>query len=326
MNNILVYENTYYSLFLYMLYDKDWLKRDYLIFGNRISTEFISRLKETVHCIDENTAYNGQNKPISRSPIYNPLDFYKKKIEQKNLFNQYNKVIGNIESIDNSLVKSYQIQIEDGVGTRQHLINGPKKRNFISALQKRLYLREATHFKSINQFIIAEPIKVLDKLKNKVIHIDIKESWKVKTDDEKNIILKLFDVDSNELNIPDNSFDLLLTQPLNEDNNCTEQDKILGYSKLMKEYNLNEKEIIIKPHPKEKTDYKKHFPNAIVINKDFPVELVALFGIKFNHVITLFSTAASIFSKNANHIIYAKAPKYFNFKDRYQNTINRLHL
>ena len=101
----LVYENTYYSLFLYMLYDKNWLESDYLIFDNRISYDFLNRLKETVHCIDENIYYNGCKRPIPKSPIRNPISFYKKKLIQKELFNQYNLIIGNIEHLDNSLVK-----------------------------------------------------------------------------------------------------------------------------------------------------------------------------------------------------------------------------
>ena len=119
---------------------------------------------------------------------------------------------------------------------------------------------------------------------------------------------------------------MLLTQPLNEDNNCTEEDKIKGYALLLKEHAFSETHLIIKPHPKENTDYQKYFPNATIIDKDFPIELMVLLNINVNNVITLFSTAASIFNDNSNNIIYSRAPSYFNFKEKYIKKINSLNL
>lgn len=324
-NDTIVFENTYYSLFLYILYDSNWLKSDYLIFGNRVSSDFVKRLNKHVNCIDEHTQYLGNSGPIPNF-LHNPLKFYSEKIKQKKLFNRYNTIIGNTEDIDNSLVHSKRIQIEDGIGTRQRLKDGPKKKGIIHYLRKSLCLREANTINYVENVIVAQPVEALESLKHKLIIIDIKECWKKKSDTERKLILSLFNINKNELDLINEKYNLLLTQPLNEDNNASEKDKINGYLQLIKEYNFDEKSLIIKPHPREKTDYKKHFPNATVIDKDFPSEIMVLLNIKVNNVITLFSTAASLFNENSNNIIYARAPSYFNFKEKYVKRVNNFPL
>ncbi|MER2014579.1 MAG: glycosyltransferase family 52, partial [Methanobrevibacter sp.] len=71
---------------------------------------------------------------------------------------------------------------------------------------------------------------------------------------------------------------LILTQAFFEQDISTLEEEIKIYEKFIekfKEYNL-----IIKPHPRDLKNYKKIFDNINVLDKDFPIELLNLIGIK----------------------------------------------
>ena len=83
---------------------------------------------------------------------------------------------------------------------------------------------------------------------------------------------------------------LLLTQPLSEDLYITEQQKIRIYKDII---NNSQGEVFIKPHPREKTEYSEIFKNCIVLDNDFPCEILFV-KYQFNYIKTLFSTGAYI--------------------------------
>ncbi|MFR5756873.1 MAG: polysialyltransferase family glycosyltransferase [Lachnospiraceae bacterium] len=94
---------------------------------------------------------------------------------------------------------------------------------------------------------------------------------------------------------------LLLTQPLEECLNCSEKEKIAIYKKLIEE-NLNENEqLVIKPHPRETTNYSKYFSSAIVLQSSFPFEILSLSKqLTFNKALTIKSTAINCLNLGKN--------------------------
>lgn len=129
-----------------------------------------------------------------------------------------------------------------------------------------------------------------EKIKYKVEIINLKELWNKKSDFEKEQILNIFGFDKNIINSIKNRKYILYTQPLSEDEILLENEKIELYSKILKKYDKNC--IVLKKHPREKTDYKKIFPNLEVMDQVFPAELLSLLDIHFEKAITIFSTAA----------------------------------
>lgn len=87
-----------------------------------------------------------------------------------------------------------------------------------------------------------------------------------------------------------NGSSILLTQPLSEDNLISESEKIVLYRGMINKY-LADKTVIIKKHPREKTDYVSHFPGVMVISGNFPVELLNHNRISFDVGLTLFSSS-----------------------------------
>lgn len=69
---------------------------------------------------------------------------------------------------------------------------------------------------------------------------------------------------------------LLLTQPLFEDGIViSEKVQISIFKKLAEKY-ADGYLLVIKPHPRDRVDYCPIFPQAIVINKDMPLEIIFL--------------------------------------------------
>lgn len=85
---------------------------------------------------------------------------------------------------------------------------------------------------------------------------------------------------------------------MSEDGAITEEEKVKLYKEIIEGY--SDENIVIKTHPREKTEYKKYFPKALIITEKFPLEVVALLNIGFKEVVTIFSTAAFHFKGVSN--------------------------
>lgn len=129
-----------------------------------------------------------------------------------------------------------------------------------------------------------------EEIKDKVEIVNLKELWNKKSDEEKEEILNIFGFDKNIVKSIKNRKYVLYTQPLSEDEVLLEDEKIELYSKILEKYDKNC--IVLKKHPREKTDYKKIFPDIEVMDQAFPAELLSLLDIHFEKAITIFSTAA----------------------------------
>ena len=154
-----------------------------------------------------------------------------------------------------------------------------------------------TH-KNIKKIYLTRP-SPFESVKDKVVLFNIPQLWNEKSPDEKEKILKIFNVDPDIIKNIDESYKLLLTQPFSENELLPYEEEISIY------YNLvgNTEKLIVKPHPNEKKDHSTIFPSAIIINKEFPIELMELIGINVKDIYSINSTSLLNF-KNANIHIY----------------------
>lgn len=153
----------------------------------------------------------------------------------------------------------------------------------------------------IEKIYLTGLLPIPNLIKDKVEIININELWNNLSQKGKKEILDVFNIEIEKIQIfdKDDKKNLLLTQPLSEDKIITEKEKIEIYREIIEKQNV--RKIYIKAHPREKTNYKEVFKNfnIEVIENTFPIELFLLLNIKFDKVITLFSTGALNFKGKA---------------------------
>lgn len=74
-----------------------------------------------------------------------------------------------------------------------------------------------------------------------------------------------------------NNVTLLITQPFSEDKLITEDEKIGIYKRIIEDIEKKTQRIgclIIKPHPRETTDYSRVFKTGVIIPNSFPLEMI----------------------------------------------------
>ena len=94
----------------------------------------------------------------------------------------------------------------------------------------------------------------------------------------------------------------MFTQPFSEDKILTEKEKVELYKDIIANYDVTK--LLIKSHPREKTNYRKEFPKITVIDQRIPSELLLFTKAEFSRVITVFSTSISIFLKSSEVDFY----------------------
>lgn len=129
---------------------------------------------------------------------------------------------------------------------------------------------------------------------NKLSVKSFQSLWDESDDVKKAYINRVFGVDEEFCSQLRQRKKILLTQPFSEDGFLTEDEKISIYSKVIEV--IGGDDVVIKRHPREKTDYKKFFPNVSVFDLAIPMQLIMLNGIRFEEAYTIFSSAVFGFS------------------------------
>lgn len=139
---------------------------------------------------------------------------------------------------------------------------------------------------------------------SKIEYLNIPHLWLKLSSAQKEKVLNVFDIPPELSTIFAAKKQLLLTQPLSEDNICTEEEKREIYRRILQNY--HSENIILKAHPREITDWKSAFPNITVIPKHIPSEMLTFLTPNLERIITFFSTAAFTMLKENQIDFYAK--------------------
>lgn len=147
-----------------------------------------------------------------------------------------------------------------------------------------------------------------------VVH-DLKKLWHEKNEKEKQAIAKIFNVNAMSLKMLKQKSVILITQPLSEDGIISEEEKIALYNSILTNYKMDE--VVIKPHPREKTNWANIFPGTPIITRQVPAELLSMM-VEPKNVCTFFSTAAfslcppekvDIYSKDFSKLVFSHPGK-----------------
>lgn len=144
---------------------------------------------------------------------------------------------------------------------------------------------------------------IQDLTHDKLEIIDIQNLWNRLSAEHKNRIAAVFNVSTKDLKMASSRTVILITQPLSEDNMMSENDKVELYSRIVNNYGIEN--IVIKPHPHEKTNWKNIFPEALIISQQIPVELLIQL-VSLKKVATFFSSAVFCCVADDKMDFYAK--------------------
>lgn len=182
--------------------------------------------------------------------------------------------------------------IEDGLNLFQHELHFENSRCSFHKIWDSIL---GVSWKSFGQSKLTKTIEVNDGQNLCIKHPNIlvvnrAQLFRSLTQDDINMIAQIFGYQPTGCEISEEST-LLLTQPLAEDNLLSHSKKIALYQYLVKKYNVGK--LYIKVHPREREDYTKIFPNAVILgNNGVPFELLQLKeDFHFKRAITAFSTA-----------------------------------
>lgn len=181
--------------------------------------------------------------------------------------------------------------IEDGVSNYTRI---PRQRSFKwikKVLISPLMAQQTQGYSdSVDTLYLTGLAPVQEAVKHKVKFVNLNNLWENSSQRKKDIIMSVFGLSENNVRSFAEVDSILLTQPLSEDNVITEEEKIMLYRHI-----IGNKKVAIKPHPRERTNYKYFFPDVQILNNDVPIEILSLLDVKFSHVYTIFSTAALAF-------------------------------
>ena len=135
------------------------------------------------------------------------------------------------------------------------------------------------------------------------------------TEDDKNVLIHLFIENMDELQ---RSLDmgaedkiLVLSEPL-----CDLETRKRIFTDIIEEYGKSDgksAQVLIKPHPRDVLDYRRIFPQHVVLYGMFPMEIMNFIpGLRFKRVISVFTVTNSI--RFAEEIVFLGE----DFMDKYE--------
>lgn len=122
-------------------------------------------------------------------------------------------------------------------------------------------------------------------------YVNLQELWRESSEKKKNYIKEMFGVSNEIMGLPKRFSVILFSQPLMEDCKLTEQEMKEIYSPYINKY--SSQGVVIKPHPRDKFDYKSNYPNVGILNCKAPMQLLNAIGVEFKTAITVCSSAVT---------------------------------
>lgn len=304
MKKILI-TNTLYSLFIFLLVKKEKIENYKCIFGNDISSiKFGKKIK------------NYRNKYIFKGKLNWLIEIYEYLYIRYLVGFNTKEIIGqdHIRLGNKCLFFNNFTLLEDGTLSyeiKNIEISKNRVKKFIKEKIFGMYQTHGIH-ENVKKIYLTGLAPIPKEIEHKVELINLKELWNKKSFEEKEEILDIFSFDKNiEEKIKGRDI-ILFTQPLSEDDVITEEEKINIYKEIVKKY--PKEKLIIKTHPREKTNYKERFKDYLVLDNPFPFEILNLLEVKFSKGVTLFSTAALSLGEDVEVDFYGTEvhPKIFN--------------
>lgn len=141
----------------------------------------------------------------------------------------------------------------------------------------------------------------------------LQELWMGASYAKQEFIKKLFDISNDDIKLLNSRPIIFFSQPLMGDCHLTEAEWIQINKMIFNHYDHNK--LLIKTHPRDTFNYKKHFPNIEIYNKIVNAQLLSLVGVTPEKIATICSTAIEAFPESIECDYYGTGvhPKIMNY-------------
>ena len=291
-----------FTLFLYLLLNDRWQKSDYVL-NCRIPQVIHDNLRDAGAAVYTDYLKDKGNTVFDK--LKQNITYWQYLFYSKNFV--YANVYGNDEFYLSMKYRNIGIKIvEDSpYFNNRQLLKKRRLKLYAGLLNYWFYWI----FKDYVPFGFDSKVSVIyhttfnqlpDEIAHKGIPIDMKQLWQNKSEEEKQSILMIFGVEPTMVNNIGKYKTVLVTEVLPIPDN----EKIDIYKSLLQDNEIKQSELLIKTHYAEKTDYRKAFPEATIINTPVPAQLLDVMGYVADKAITISSTAIFAFVKPQTQIIF----------------------
>lgn len=172
---------------------------------------------------------------------------------------------------------------------KKHTLRGILSRLILTKWYFRLY-----GFNRQCKKIIVEEMDHADYVDQKLMVVEnFRESWSKASESKREMILDIFGLSKELRKCVQGRNVVLFTQQLSTDGIISEAEQIRIYRDALVGYDLSK--VVIKPHPRDKVDYSKYFPDCSILNSPAPMQLIGLqeWWNGFDTAVTMFSSAVT---------------------------------
>ena len=288
INRICIIDSIY-SLLIYLLLSKEKTESTYFYWSNGIP----SKIRE--HFRGQSYFFNKELKNNKVRTLYSIYLYFIAPLKWPFLKNNNSIEYWGHDHLffSTAIIRHHKYNIiEDGLLNYQQnkikrIYSYTKELPFMPLYTKHSYPGDSKNCKAIYLTGIVNSA-IMNNPKTK--QISIQKLWNNLPIPEKEKILNIFNLTLEKINTIKTKTSILITQPFDEDKILTEEEKIKLYQNIIK--NINSSNLIIKPHPRERTNYHSFFPHIPIFDSYIPFQLLSLCEIVFNDVYTICSTAA----------------------------------
>lgn len=193
----------------------------------------------------------------------------------------------------------YKIILREGGLVKKIL--SEKQHSLKGKIEKFLYGELSINFWGLNNqctevlFIHDEKIKEYEG--KKITVNTFNKLWQNSTPTKQRFIRQCFAIEDKDISDYSGADIVVLTQPFSDDGAITVAEQIDLYKNILEQY--KEENIILKPHPRDKTDYStlQRQYKCKIVKSHIPTELLALIGVNIKTAVTFFSSSVYIFNQ-----------------------------
>lgn len=297
---------TIYGLFLYLLSStEEEIRQTYFYIADTLPLSISNNIKNKTIFKDDISPKKHIWYIIKYRLLFHLL-LYKHHFFAQDLFGFVPYLVGNYKY---TLIEDAPRALED-VHKCGYMSRQEERWNSLNAIQKtkytifsRIFLHIHGQSPTCKKVLVTVPINP-KYISNTICQdvIDIERRWKEISHRQKEYIYATFNISPEVLKPLQTAKVIVITQPFTVGGTITKEEQFDIYKNSIIDF--NEKEVIIKPHPRDRINYRERFKDCIIFDIPIPFEFLNLLLPNLQYAITVNSGAVKSIKKNNLKIIW----------------------